>query len=83
MSEEDKNRKKFKKSYLRLCKDLEKLNNPEENEFDLGIEFEEEESLTIEEEKELDKFFDDAVDEIAGFLFDLEDCEDEEEIEEE
>ena len=80
MSEEDKNREKFKKSYLRLCKDLEKLNNPkEESEFDLGIDFEEEESLTIEEEQKLDKLFDDAVDEIASFLFNLEDCEEEDE----
>ena len=65
MSKEDK--KKFKKNYLKLCKELKKQNE-EQSEYDLGIDYEEEDSLTIEEEQELEDFFEEAVDELVDLL---------------
>ena len=58
----------LKESFLRLSKSI---IDPEEekSEYDLGIEFEEEESLTLEEEEELRKRKEDVIDEVSKGLF--------------
>jgi hypothetical protein len=75
---------KFKELYLRLCKGLTPIDEEPESEYDLGIEYEDEDTLSFEEEQKLDDWWDKAVDEIAdllipmdGFYNDEDDGEDE------
>ena len=70
---------KFKELYLRLCKGLTPIDEEPKSEYDLGIDFEPEDELNFEEEQELDKWWNESVDEIASLLIPLDDCEEDDE----
>ena len=75
---------KFKELYLRLCKGLTPIDEEAEpeSEYDTGVEYEDEDTLSFEEEQKLDDWWDAAVDEIADLLIPMEGFFDEEEEEE-
>jgi len=74
----DKNKEKFKKNFLKLCKEMKLINEEIEEKYDIGIDYEEEDSLSFEEEQELDDFFEESVDELSKLMTPIEE-EDEEE----
>ena len=68
----DKNKEKFKKNFLKLCKEMKLINEEIEEKYDVGIDYTDEDSLNFEEEQELDDFFEEAVDELADLLTPIE-----------
>ena len=60
--------KKFVELYLRLCKGITPIDKEEKSEYDLGIDYEPEDELNFEEEQKLEKWWDEAVNEIADLL---------------
>ena len=74
---------KFKELYLRLCKGITPIDPEPKSEYDTGVEYEEEDDLSFEEEQKLDKWWDEAVDEIADLLIPMDGFFDDDEEEEE
>jgi len=69
----DKNKEKFKKNFLKLCKEMKPIDEEPEEKYDIGINYEEEDSLSFEEEQELDDFFEESVDELSKLMTPIED----------
>ena len=66
-NEED-NVEKIKEAFVRLSKSLIDPDAEEKSEFDLGIEFDEKDNLTFEEEQEINNIIEKGIDEIAKGL---------------
>ncbi len=67
----------FKESFKKLSKSIIDPKAEKDNEFDLGIEFDEQYILQFEEEQELEQIFEDAVDRVCEGLFFIEEDEEE------
>lgn len=68
--EEDKDfLEEFKEAFIRLSKSIIDPEAEDDNEFDLGIEFDEQDILQFEEEQELEKLAEDIIDRVSKGLF--------------
>lgn len=74
---EKSDKEKFKEAFLKLSKSIIDPEAEPKGEFDLDIEFDENDTLQFEEEQELDDIFEKGVDEISKGLTFIEEEEDE------
>lgn len=68
----EKLKQELKQKFIELSKNLEDPDAIEENEYDLGITFDEKDYLQFEEEQELDEMVDKMIEDLADKLIDLE-----------
>ena len=70
-------KEEFKEAFLRLSKSIIDPNEEPESEYELDIEFDEQDTLQFEEEQELDEIFEETVDRICEGLTFIKEEEDE------